>query len=175
MNDFVAYPSRWRIICLILMGLAFVALGLWLAGAFGARPASRRYPDILTPFVAWGGLLLFGTATVRWIRQLFDRRELVRIGPAGVMVRLWSDDTIPWNEITEIAPRKINGVKYIAMKLRDRRRHPPRGLARLLSGGDRLLTGFDLTVSLSATTHRPEDALAAIEKFRPNRSSSPPA
>lgn len=172
MNDFVAYPSRRRILSLIALGLIFVALSLWLIGLFGTPPASKRFSPFLTPFVGWGGLLFSATATAFWIRHFFERREMVRIGPAGVMVRRWSADTIPWNEITEIAPLEINGVKSISLKLRDRNQYPPRGLAALLARGDRFLTGGDLTISLSATDRQQFEALVAIDQFKPDADNS---
>ncbi|WP_354073595.1 STM3941 family protein [Brevundimonas sp. 1080] len=167
MNDFVAYTSRSRIVSLVARGLIFVTLSLWLIGVFGTPPDSRRYSPVLTPFIGWGGLLFSVTATALWLRNFFERREMVRIGPAGIMVRWWSADTIPWNEITEIAPLEINGVKSISLKLRDREQYPPRGLGALLARGDRLVTGGDVTISLSATDRRQFEALVAIDQFKP--------
>lgn len=172
MNDFVAYPSRWRVLSMVASGLIFTALSLWMIGVFGAPGPSRRLPSFLVPCVGWVGLIFSVTATALWFRRFFDRRETVRIGSAGVMVRWWSDDTIPWNEITEIAPLEINGVKSISLKLRDRKQYPPRGLAALLAGGDRLLTGWDLMISLSATDRQQFEALVAIDQFKPNANHS---
>ena len=95
MDDFVAYPSRPRIALLALGSVAFVAGGLWMGGVFGAPPSSSRYPPQVVFAIGWLAVAFFGLCGVIWVKRLFDGREQLRIGPAGIRSAKWSDQTIP--------------------------------------------------------------------------------
>jgi hypothetical protein len=75
MEDFIAYPSRWRLALLILGAAVFVALGLWLAGHFGSLPEAGRYPRIVLFAVGWVTIIFFGVCGVIAFGKLFDSRE----------------------------------------------------------------------------------------------------
>ena len=166
MDDFVAYPSRPRIVLITLGAIAFVAGGLWMGGAFGPAPSSSRYPPELVFAIGWLSVVFFGLCAVLWVRRLFDGKEQLQIGPAGIRVAHWSDQTIPWSEIVEVTTWSYRRQKAIVLRLRDRTRFPGRGLAAKFSGLNRNLTGGDITISLTGTNRRFEDALAAIDRFR---------
>lgn len=166
MDDFVAYPSRWRIALMVLGAWMFVALGLWMLGVFGPPPSEGRYSPAVVMVIGFGGVVFFGLCGVVGIGRLFDQREQVRIGPAGVLSIQWSGETIPWSEIVEVTTWSYRGQKAIILRLRDRTRFPGRGLPALLAGANRSLTGGDLAISLTGTNGRFEDALAAIARFR---------
>ncbi len=166
MEEFVAYSSRQRTACLFLGSLAFVALGLWMLGAFGPAPTSARYPAVLFPVVGWVSILFFGLAAAVWGRRLFDRKAQLSIGAAGILSAPWSDQTIPWSEIADVTTWDFNGQRTIVLLLRDRTRFPGRGLAAMLADANRGLTGGDLSLSLTGTDRTVEEALFAIDRFR---------
>lgn len=166
MDDFVAYPSRRRIASLTLGAWAFVALGLWMLGAFGPPPASGRYSPGFLLVAGWCSVVFFGLCGVSWIKRLFDGREQLRIGPAGVRIAQWSEQTIPWSEIVDVTTWNFRGQKAIILHLRDRTRFPGRGVAAMLAGANRSITGGDISISLTATDRGFEDALSSIERFR---------
>jgi hypothetical protein len=166
MDDFVAYPSRWRIALLIFLALGFVAAGLWMGGVFGPAPTSSRYPPAVVPVIGWSSVAFFGLGALVLVKRLVDRREQVRIGPAGVRSAQWSDQTIPWSEIVDVTTWAYKGQKAIVLHLRDKARFPGRGLAARLAGVNRSLTGGDISISLTGTNGRVEDALSSIARFR---------
>lgn len=172
MDDFVACPSRWKIALIMSGGLVFVGLGLWMAGMFGAAPASHRYSPELVRLTGWVAVGFFGLCCVVAAGRLFDKREQVRIGPDGIRARHWSDQTIPWAEIVEITTWSYRRQTSIILHLRDPSLFPGRGVAGLLSGANRGLTGGDVAVSLTGTDRTTEAALAAIAGFRPGGSAA---
>lgn len=164
MDDFVAYPSRWKIALILLGGLVFVGLGLWMTGVFGPPPASHRYSPELVRLIGWVAVVFFGLCCVIGAGRLFDRREQLRIGRDGIRARHWSDQTIPWTEIVDITTWSYRRQTSIILHLRDRSLFPGRGVAALLAGANRGLTGGDVTLSLTGTDRTTEEALAAIER-----------
>jgi len=166
MDDFVAYPSRPRIALLALGSVAFVAAGLWMGGVFGPPPSSSRYPPEFVFVIGWTSVVFFGLCGVLWVKRLFDGREQLRIGPAGIRSARWSDQTIPWSEIADVTTWSYRSQKAIVLHLRDKTRFPARGMAAMFAGVNRNLTGGDITISLTGTDRRVEDALASIDRFR---------
>jgi len=171
MDDFLAHTSRWRTTLLALSSAAFVALGLWMAGAFGPVPEFRRYPAIFVSGLGWVSVILFGFFRVVWVKKLFDAPEQLRIGQTGVRSARWSDATIPWSEIIDVTAWSFNGQKAIILHLRDPARFPGRGLTAVFAKTNRSLMRGDIAISLTGTDRRFDEAMAAIARFR---SSSPP-
>lgn len=166
MKEFVAYPSRWRIALLALAAAAFVALGLWMGGAFGSSPVSRRYPPIEIFAIGWVSVLFFGLCGAVAMRKLFETSEQLRIGTAGVRSAAWSDQTIPWSEISDVTTWRYNRQKAIILHLRDPARFPRSGLGSRFSGVNRKLTGGDVAISLIGTDRSFNEAMSAIAHFR---------
>lgn len=166
MDDLVAYPSRGKIALLVLASVVFVALGLWMTGLFGAPPESHRWSPKMVRLIGSVAVVFFGLCSVEWGRRLFDKREQLRIGPAGIQLRSWSDETIPWSEIVDITTWSYRRQTSIILHLRDRTRFPGRGVAALLAGANRGMTGGDIAISLTGTDRKTDEALAAIERFR---------
>jgi hypothetical protein len=167
MDDFVAYPSRYRIALLVLGCVAVVAAGVWMGGVFGPPPSSSRYPPDFVFAIGWLSVVFFGFCGVLWVKSLFDGREQLRIGSAGLRAARWSDQTIPWSEIVEVTTWNYRGQKAIVLHLRDKTRFPGRWMAAMFSSVNRNLTGGDITISLTGTDSRVEDALSSIDHFRP--------
>lgn len=165
MDDFVAFTSPWRAALLILGAIAFVAGGLWMGGAFGAPPASSRYSPMLVLTIGWFSVAFFGLCGLVGLRRLFDRREQLRIGRAGIRSARWSDQTIPWSEIVDVTTWSYRGQKVIILHLRDPASFPGRGVAAILAGANRKLTGGDVSIALTGTDRSVDEALAAIAYF----------
>ena len=165
-GDFVAYPSRRRIALLVLGSTAFVAIGLWLAGAFGPAPVTTRYPVEVTIAIGWFSVAFFGLCGIGWTKRLFDTRECVRIGPAGIRWTYWSDETIPWSEIADVRTWSFKRQRSIILHLRDARRFPGRGIAAMMAGANRRMTGGDVCMTLTGTNRGFDEAMAAISRFR---------
>ena len=163
----MAYNSRWRLALLLLMAIGFVLLGLWMGGIFGTPPHSRRYPDGEIFIVGWVCALFFGLCGLAIVKRFFDPSEQLRIGPLGVRFRSWSEDTVPWSEITRVTIWSHRRQKAIVLHLRNPDRFPGRGLAGKLAAANRKLTGGDISLNLTGTDRRFTDAMSAIQCFRP--------
>jgi hypothetical protein len=166
MDDFVAYPSRSRVAVLALGSAVFVAGGMWMGGAFGPPPSSSRYSPEFEFVLGWLSVAFFGLCGVVWVKRLFDGREQLRIGSAGIRVAQWSDQTIPWSEIADVTTWSYRRQKSIVLHLRDRSRFPGHGIAAMFASFNRNLTGGDVTISLVGMDRSTEDALSSIDRSR---------
>jgi len=166
MGDFVAYNSRWRISLIVLGAVGFVVLGLWMVGALGEMPSSRRYSAPVTMGVGWFSILFFGLCALIGVKRFFDNSPQLRIGPSGLVFSSWSEEVIPWSEIADVTTWSYRRQKAIILHLRDPARFPGRGLSAKLSGANRMLTGGDISISLTGTNRSYDDAMSAIARFR---------
>jgi hypothetical protein len=159
MNDFIAYPSRWRIASLILGSIVFVIGGLLMVGASDS-------PAVIVA-VGWLCVIFFGLCALAWTKSIFETREQLRIGPAGIYSAQSSDQTIPWSEIADISVWSFQKQKSIILHLRDPARFPARGIASIFAAGNRMLTGGHIAITLTGTDREFDDAMLAISHFRP--------
>ena len=165
-EDFVAQASRWRLALLFMGCVAFVAIGMWIGGVFGAVPESRRYSPEVLFVVGWFSILFFGLCGAIALARLLRGGEQLRIGMEGVRSSVWSDATIPWWEISDVTIWTFKRQNSIILHLRDPALFPGRGLLARLAGANRKLTGGDIAISLTGTDRSFDEALAAIERFR---------
>lgn len=166
MEDFVANLSKWRIARLTLLSVGFVVIGLWMAGLFGPIPSSHRYSPTFIIALGWASSIFFGLCGVSIFKKYFESSEHLRVGSAGICVRSWSDQTIPWSEIANVTTWTSKGSQSIILHLRDPSLFPGRGIVALFAKANRALTGGDISVSLSLTDSSLDDALAAIDWHR---------
>lgn len=75
MEEFVARPRRWKLALAVLFGIAVVAAGLWLVGAFGNPPSAQRDDSAFNVFVRWAAILFFGAGAVAGFRELFETKD----------------------------------------------------------------------------------------------------
>lgn len=166
-DSFVAYPSRWRLALLMMLGLGFVALGFWMIGAFGSVPSSTRYPYLETLIVGWVCLIFSGVCVVAYISRLLEAGQQMRVDASGILFSQWSDATIPWSQISDVTVRSYQSSRFIIIHLKNRRLYPGKGLTGLLAGPNRMMTGGDISLSLSGTDRSYDEAISAIEQYRP--------
>jgi len=167
MDDFVAYPSRPRLAVMILGSVAFLALGLWMAGVLGPPPESSRYSSGFITLVGWVTIAFSVVCFVLGGQRFLDRREHLRIGVVGIRSTQWSGQTIPWSEIVDVTTWTLNRQQALVLHLRDPARFPGRGLAAMTAAANRSLTGGDISVSVTGTDRTFEDAILALNQFRP--------
>jgi hypothetical protein len=167
MQDFVANSSRWRIALMILGCAGFVAIGLWMIGAVGDLPSLRRLPSAVRLGIGWLGIIFFGFCGVSWIKRLSSGGEELRIDSVGIRWVRWSEQTIPWLEIGDVTTWSYKGQKSIILRLRNPARFPGRGFLGWTGKANRALTGGDIALSLASTDRSFDEAMTAIERFRP--------
>lgn len=154
---------------MILGSVAFVAIGLWMAGVLGPPPESSRYSSGFITVMGWFTIAFSGVCFVLGGTRFLDRREHLRIGVDGLRSTPWSDQTIPWSEIVDVTTWTVNRQHAIVLHLRDRTRFPGRGFAAMTAAANRSLTGGDISVSVTGTDRTFEDAILALDQFRPQR------
>jgi hypothetical protein len=166
MTNFVAHNSRWRIALLTLVAVGFVAGGLWMVGAFGTVPTSRRYSASLTIALGWFTILFFGMAASYGVKKFFDNKPQLEVGPSGIRWTPWSDDLIPWSHITDVSAWSQQRQNYILLHLDDPSRFPGKGLAGKLARANKMMTGGDIAISVTATDRSFGEAMDAVARFR---------
>lgn len=165
-ETFIAYSSRWRLALLSLLALGFVVLGLWFVGSFGPVPASRRSSYGETLIIGWTCILVFSLCILLSIPRFFEAGEQLRIDVDGITYRQWSDATIPWSQIISVTEYRYQSSRFIVLHLKDRRSFPGKGLAALLAGVNRIMTGGDICISLRGTDRSYDEAVTAINQYR---------
>ena len=166
MEGFVAHNSRWRVMIIVLGAVGFVCLGLWMVGTFGEVPASRRHSAGYMIGLGWLCIIFFGFCAIAGAKRLFNEKPQILIGPAGIVWTPWSEQLIPWSEISDVTTWSYRGQSAIILHLRESSRFPGRGLSQRLAGVNRKLTGGDIAISLTGTDRTYADAMSAIEQFR---------
>ena len=166
MEEFVALQSRWRLLLLLLVAMAFVWAGLLMIGAFGPPLTSNRAsPEFVTIF-GWIAIVFFGLCAIAIAKRLFDGGEALRIGTTGISFAAWSDQTIPWSEITDISEWSFRGQRSIILHLRDPGRFPGKGVLGFAAKANRALTGGDMAITLTGTNRSFDEAVEAITRYR---------
>lgn len=166
MNEFVAYPSRWRIALLFLLSLGFVIVSLGMVGTFGAPWVSSRRSLVVGMAIGWICLIFFGACMIAIGRMFFETGALLRVGPQGIWWKRWSDEIIPWSEITDVTMWQHRGQKFLILHLRDPAQFPAGGSMGWAGKANRTLTGGDIGITMSGTDRSVSEALAAVECFR---------
>lgn len=160
MFPFVAKPSISQNLQLLGAGAALILACAWLAGLLTTNyPTGREW-------IGWGGMGIFGLFTGIILVRAFDTQDMVRIGPSGIWYRDWSDDIIPWREITEVGVWRARGQKMILLSLVDPKRFPSSTLRGKAAAMDRALTGGDIAITLMGTDRSFDEAMAAIVEYR---------
>lgn len=160
MQDFVAKASPWRLVLLVAGAIAFVAAGIWLAGLAGPSPKPGR------EWVGWACILFFGFCGIVGFRRIFDSGDQVRISGSGIYFSQWSEQTIPWSEITDISVWEFRGQKSLILHLAHPDRYQSTTILGKMAAANRALTGGDVAISLTGTDRSFADALAAAQYFR---------
>jgi hypothetical protein len=152
---------------ILLIAAVFVLLGLWMGGLFGPIPETRRYPAHASVVIGWFNVIFFGLAGIIALPRLFDAGEQLRISPAGIRYRQWSDRTIPWSAIADVTVWSYKGQSSIILHLRDPAQYPARGLTALTGWFNKMVADGDVAIGLSTTDRTVADAMDAIERFWP--------
>ena len=168
MTDFVAHISRRRTVLLVLFAGMVVVVGMWLAGLLEPLPPSSPGIRVFLVSTGWVAILFFGLSAVINVKRLFERGEQLRIGPAGIYSKPWSEQTISWAEVANVTIWTMSGQSNIVLHLRDRSRFPGKKLPAMFAGLTRRLSGGDVGISMTGTDRSLAEALAAIGRFRPH-------
>lgn len=162
---FEAHLDRRRIAVLIAIGLAFVLLGVWLAGGFGAVGPIRGWSPQALHVFGWIASLFFGCGVAVLVPKLFSSGVEIRIDSEGVYARRSGPSVIPWSVIQRITTVDAGRLQLAHLFLDD---------SSAFSGRRRLgAAAFgDITLSLQGTDRKLSEMRAAFDHFAPGRRDS---
>ena len=79
----------------ILASACFVLVGIWATTLLGFK----------TQLCGWGIIVIFGGASLVLASTFFDKAVQLIIDDRGVLLRCWSQDTVPWSSIVLVEYR----------------------------------------------------------------------
>jgi hypothetical protein len=128
-DTLVLRQDRYKIALTIMMSVAFVAIGVWMAS--GSVSSSRYSPELLRGIGVFS-VVFFGWAGLVSVRALLDPAELI-LSAQGFEVRGWrARPLIPWSDVEEFSLTGTSVVRLVACTLtseaEDRVRRDRRGL-----------------------------------------------
>lgn len=158
----VARNSLLKMPFLLLGALAFVVLGAW-----GPQLGLAIDPD--WAWFRWPAVIFFAAAAVYIGFGFFDDRKQVVIGPEGLLMREWSEVTIPWSAIARCTVQKqtLSGYTFrrnICIYLRDPSLYPPATRRGRLFGRGWNLGFGDITMRTAGLDRDISELMAAIKK-----------
>ena len=166
MEDFVQYESRSSLALVLVMAGAIFLSGLWMVGIFGTVPYSPKLSHRDVVVIGWCLVLFSGVCGFQLFKSFLNPIEQLRIGPHGVRSANWSEDTIPWSEITRVTIWRGNRQRAIMLHLRNPDRFPGGRRAATIAAANRPLSGGDIPLCLGGTDRSIADAISAIQRFK---------
>lgn len=174
MERFEARASIGGTALLVLGSLAFVVAGLCfvispdaLAGPDGP-PWMRGMPGLVIAIGA-AAVLFFGLTAMVGLRQFLRRGAVVTIDAAGIRWRRWSDATIPWDAISQVAVTEMMNQRFLSLWLADPAAWPSTSLSGRLAAANRGMGYGDITIAPAGLDRGAEAMWAAVEHFAPAR------
>ncbi|MBE1525740.1 hypothetical protein GGC65_000196 [Sphingopyxis sp. OAS728] len=161
-DPFIARDSWWRIAAAIALAAGIVWFSAIFAGLIVPAQGVKRQ------IVGWIGLIFFGGAGIGLLPRLFGSADRVRISSRGIYSRSWSEDMIPWQEISRISTWGSQGkTEFILLHLVRPDRFPPSHPAGYFSKANALFgVRADIWIGFVLTDRRIDEALAAIDRFQ---------
>ena len=112
------YTSGKKNIFLLFLSLLFLAAGIYFVLHGEEIAAGKRSPLLVQGIgiaaIAFALLALFFT-----IKNLFNKRWVLRANPEGLYLRIRNELFIPWQEITGFEVFEVRGSKSVLIMLKD--------------------------------------------------------
>ena len=153
-EDLIYYNSRWRYALLVLGGLAFVAVGVWMIVADGK----------------WGlglvSIFFFGACAAVGAWQFFDSRPRLRVSDAGILDRTLGVGLIKWTDIADAYLRSVNREPFICLVLHNEAAYLAQlsPLKKRLAAANQALGFTPISINLSGVAINPDQVLEYIHK-----------
>ena len=158
---FEARNSRWRLALMFLGCAAFVAIGLWMVGAFGAD-----HPQGLMAILSgWLCTLFFAVCGVIALMRMRDADVVMRIDARGIWWKQWSDSVIPWSNISGVGIVTMHRQKMLGVALHDRSASRASTLLGRLASANEALVGYPVSLNVTGTDRSFDDLVEAVERF----------
>lgn len=152
MDEIILYKSKWKAIRLMLLVLPFLAFSVY---------DLEMHRHIISTWVNYLGILLFGSGFIYGFYNLFDRRALLIINETGVWVRTEYHDFINWDAIDHAYWKTIRRQKFVCLIIKDDYKHliKPKNKLKAVTIP---LRGYDIMINLSAMRNIDQQKLTAL-------------
>jgi len=151
-----------KLVLAIAGSIGFVALSLFMLGAFDGKPK----PPF--PWAGWVGMLFFGPAAFILARRLFDPEDQLVIDERGIFSKHWSSRTVPWHDIERIETAKVHREQFLCIFLAQPERYPPETLIGRAMLANRAMGFGDLAVSVTGTNRSFDELCEAVSRHWPD-------
>ena len=153
-ENLIYYNSRWRYGLLVLLGLAFVAAGVWMIVADGEW------------LMGMLSIVFFGACAAVGIWQFLDTRPRLQITDEGIIDRTLAVGLIPWADITDAYVQAVKQEYFICLHLRNEETYVAQlsPLRRKMTAANRALGFTALSINLSGVEINPDQLLEYILK-----------
>lgn len=166
MTDFIALPSKTRLIIGFFCAALFLFLSFWMIGIFGKTPVVGRYSEERVIFTGFTGIVFSLSLMIYIGWNILSPRFIVSISPEGIIANEWGKDLIPWCDLDEIGEYNMYGQKMLVINIKNRS-YISKPLFVILSAIYRKIYGFDILLNLSHSDRTQKEAMNAIYFFRP--------
>lgn len=156
-----------RFLALALLALGFVAVALWVIGAFGEPPRSSRYPDWLASVCGWTVIPLCGARAAMSVRTAIRPGLAIRIDRNGLYMPRVSDEVIAWADIERVGTVKFKASKRLGFEVTRAREKQLRPMARYSLWFNRICHGHGVVYSFIGTDTTLQQVMTAMARFAP--------
>lgn len=154
-----ADSSPAKHLLLVILALAFVAIGLWMTQA---TDDSRRYSADMVRLIGWLSIAVFGLfgAIALW-RLLMQRGPVITFSPEGFRDIRVTHDIVPWTAIADLDTWRMSGqqVMIVGLKPDEEQKLRLTAIARMSRGANARLGADGLAVTAQGTKMSHEDLM----------------
>ncbi len=148
-----------------MLSLATTALCLWGTGAI-TPPAPQPSRDVFWMAFSWLGTFGFAGCALLLTSRLLDRSQQIVIDHRGILWRRQSHEPIPWQAISRVEVKSVQGVPFLCLWLRDPGAHRRTGPAGWSDGLNRALGFGDVSLSATGLDRSFDDLVDALGRYR---------
>lgn len=141
-----------------------------MLGAFGEVPGGgRRLPDWAVPVIGWLAIVFFGPFMALHLYKAVTGGISVRIDESGMLLRDYSNKTIPWDDFTALSTQNMMGTNMLLFEVVDASEAEFGWFRRMTMPMNRSINGYGNSVVVNNTDRSPAELLDAIAQFAPPR------
>lgn len=168
-DSFVAHNSPFKLGVMLAAVVAFLLADI-------APQQFGLLPEPWFVWLQWPFAFLLVMAAAVLMADLLDRRGQLVVNLYGVIWRRWSDEIIPWEEVSHFSSEKqyvgsgLIYLPYLCLCLKDPARHPRTKWRARFFGRPWNLGYGNITVSTVGLDKTVNEVLAAMRGFAPDKS-----
>lgn len=165
-DQYVIYPSRWRLILLALGALVFVGLGLVLGG-IGTDEQLEGFLLVITTYI---GVPFFSLCFAYLVYRLIVRQPALIVNQNGIYDNAsgLSAGWIRWDEVERLQIILFGSQEMIGVAVHNEEAvlNRQRWIKRFLMSRNRDLTGYIINIPMTSIPSSAEDLIEQMEHYR---------